>query len=439
MPFTLLLLLVIVTHASAASPAPYRIMEADAFFRLTARQINDELLRLASAYPDLIRHEVIGHAASGNDILCLRLSLPLPAIAPATTAAAAALPAIAPATTGPGTGIEPFDFESAWSRRSRPAILVEAGTHARETANPYITYRMLASYAADARDEETLPMLPMNRLLTNCSIDFVILSNPDGYDLARHGKSAFTLPAIVSFLDGIRSSRYPYFKASATGVDLNRNYPAVHYDVASKRWVDLWGRRQNGGAPLAALTSRTPAPMYYAGPKPLSEPETRAMAELVVRNDYRVVLSYHSMGNVIYYDRPYLSPAYNAMARRYGERAQAVSGYRLLPTSARDNHSGYFGDYVANETGKPCLTVETTTTGFPTTAKASMDAFRLTFSLPYRMAELALQDGHARYRLFNASGAYVRDFADKAYAQAVAQRDGLLLWDARAVKPHPPG
>ena len=443
--------------AYAAETSSYTILDAGVFLSLTAREINDELLALEAAYPDLIHHAVIGRSTGGCDILRMRLTLPdavapqsatttsavdtgTAAPAPATTlsaidadtAAPATTPSAidagvteptttpsavdagtaAPVTTPAAAGMTPTPaavttpaaamasqttaaaFEAAWLARGKPAILVEAGTHARETANPYITYRMLASYAQDTIREETIPVLRMKDLLAACAIDFVVLSNPDGYDVVRHGRKTFTVPAILSFLNTIREGRYPYFKATATGVDLNRNYPATYFNVATNCWVDLWGKRQNGKPMGSGFVSKIPSTMFYGGPKPASEPETRAMASLIRSMDYRMVLSFHSMGNVIYYDRPYLSAAYNQEARRYADRARLITGYRTMATYSKDNYSGYFGDFVANETQKPCLTVETTGVGFPTSTKAAAAAYAQLFSLPYRMAELALKDGY---------------------------------------------
>ena len=321
-------------------------------------------------------------------------------------------------------------FEQAWLQRGKPAILVEAGTHARETANPYIAYRILANYAKDAVAERHLPQLDMSVLLSECSLDFVVLSNPDGYDLVKYGKTPFTVPGILAFLNSINPARFPIFKANASGVDLNRNFPASYYDKKTGRWIDLWGKHQNGATVSRGLFSRIPSAMFYSGAKPASEPETKALASLVRKEDYRIVLSLHSMGNVIYWDRPYLSASYNADTKRYALRAGGITRYKVTPTDLSDNYSGYFGDFVANETQKPCLTVETTKADLPTPWQASMEAYNRVATLPYAMAEMALANGYARYRLFDRNGAYVRDMKDGVYAGALAERDGLSVWDS---------
>lgn len=57
-------------------------------------------------------------------------------------------------------------------------------------------------------------------------------------------------------------------RRNAHGVDLNRNFP----------W--LWRRSRRSSA-------------YYGGPRPLSEPESRILARLVLRLRPRVTISYH--------------------------------------------------------------------------------------------------------------------------------------------------
>lgn len=61
------------------------------------------------------------------------------------------------------------------------------------------------------------------------------------------------------------------------GVDLNRNYPL--------RW---------GAAKNARISSGRKSHHYYRGPKPASEPETRAMMRLVRRERFAASISYHA-------------------------------------------------------------------------------------------------------------------------------------------------
>lgn len=398
------------TALFAETPAPgYEVLAPARFATLTSRQVNDELRKLEAAFPGLITHTVAGISANGREIYCMRLSgAPDESLNAKTTTA---------------SGMD-------WLNPGNPVLLVEAGTHARETANPYLAYRILVNYAQDYLDESLLPFLDMGKMLHSFSFDFVVLSNPDGYDLVKFGKTPITAPGILTFLNSITPSRFPLFKASATGVDLNRNYPASYYNVNTRKWIDLWGKKQNGLPASHDMFSTVPAAQFYGGSAPASEPETRAMMALIRQRDYRMVISLHSAGNVVYWDRPYLSGPYNNIAKKFGILAGVVTKYKVYPTDIKENNSGYFGDFVANETQKACLTIETTHSYLPSPWQVFLEAYNRVAALPYHMAEMSMKTGFARYRLLDADGLYIRDMADIAYAQAVAAKNGWTVKDA---------
>lgn len=424
------------TALFAETPASgYEVLAPARFATLTSRQVNDELRKLEAAFPSLITHTVTGISANGREIYCMRLSGVPDESLNAKTTTASGIESLN-ATTTTASGIENLNATTTtasgmdWLNPGNPVLLVEAGTHARETANPYLAYRILANYARDYRDESLLPFLDMGKMLHSFSFDFVVLSNPDGYDLVKFGKTPITVPGILTFLNSITPSRFPLFKASATGVDLNRNYAASYYNVNTRKWIDLWGKRQNGLPATHDLFSTVPAAQFYGGATPASEPETRAMMALIRQQDYRMVISLHSAGNVVYWDRPYLSGPYNTIAKKFGILAGAVTKYKVYPTDIKENNSGYFGDFVANETQKACLTIETTRSNLPSSWQVFLEAYDRVATLPYHMAEMSLKNGFSRYRLVDADGLYIRDMADIAYAQAVAVKNGWTVKDA---------
>jgi murein peptide amidase A len=127
----------------------------------------------------------------------------------------------------------------------------------------------------------------------------------------------FLLPAANP--DGIARGA----KNSARDVDLNRNFPARSFATAH-------------------------APGYFPGPAPLSEPETRIIAELVDRGGVRGVVAVHAPFACVNFDGPAAVWA-EAVAAACGWPARGDIGY---PTP------GSLGSWLGLDRGLPVLTLE---------------------------------------------------------------------------------
>ncbi|MEM9691256.1 MAG: M14 family metallopeptidase [Myxococcota bacterium] len=162
---------------------------------------------------------------------------------------------------------------------------------------------------------------------------FVVLPfvNPDGF----HNSSA-----------RVRAGRTGWQRVNANGVDLNRNFP--------------WLGERMPRHPFSG--TRIPKLPHYVGRHPFSEPETRAIRNVV--DEFRPCLSlgFHSPGNMLLYpwghtDRPNprrdmyrrLGHAFNRATRRRYEVKQAVG---LYPTV------GDMDDWLDGERNCLALTVE---------------------------------------------------------------------------------
>ena len=148
-------------------------------------------------------------------------------------------------------------------------MLVHGAIHAREHVTSPVVVAMARAYLA-AYLRGGLP-----------PADFVPMVNPDGVELCAHGLASAPMGAREQLLAINGSGDFSLWKANGEGVD-----PNVNFDAA-------WGTgKRNVFAP---------APANYVGPYPLSAPEAQTLVRLTRRRRYRLTLSYHCKGEVIYY------------------------------------------------------------------------------------------------------------------------------------------
>ncbi|MCL2217077.1 MAG: M14 family metallocarboxypeptidase [Defluviitaleaceae bacterium] len=189
-------------------------------------------------------------------------------------------------------------------------IMINATHHANEWITSLILMRFLEECAGSYESQAAL----WDKITLHC----IPLVNPDGVDLVENE---------------------PGWKANACGVDLNSNYPAG-WDLAK--------------AFKFAKGYTVPGPRDYVGLKPLSEPESCAMAAYTQINDFALTLSLHTQGEEIYWR--YMNfdpPGAEEMAKKFAE----VSGYRLEDVPDESSHAGYRDWFIATF-NRPGFTIE---------------------------------------------------------------------------------
>jgi len=311
----------------------------------------------------------------------------------------------------------------------REHYYVEAGNHARETVNTAILMKMIEHYCMDYYDDTIIKEFHLKDELKKAVIHFIPLVNPDGFDLVKFGTSHIQTEEAKQLLNSVKDKNYKKFKANLAGVDLNRNFPDVYYDLDTKQWVDKFQKYNN------QYYSEVPSGEFYAGPYAGSEPETQAIMAYVKRYDFRNFISYHSQGEVIYHDRYWFSQDVKDRELAFAEVLGKVSGYMLINKITPDSGkgSGFFGDYAVSETLKPAVTVETTKNSMPTEQKYYQKAYNQTYLLPLYAVKHGREVGYFKYRLY-VDGVYVRDFNELVYAEAHASKyENSLIIEATGV------
>lgn len=213
-------------------------------------------------------------------------------------------------------------------------------------ANEWITTPMLLSFAEEyakaVTNADYLDDKNAEYLFDNTTAYFLPLVNPDGVDLingAISKESEIYLDALMFAND------YPFipfpsgWKANISGVDLNLNYPAL-WEEAKKQKYD------------AGFIS--PAPRDFVGFAPLDQPESRAVYNLSLKENFDLTLSLHTQGEEIYWR--FLNYMPNG-GKELGEKMAAVSGYRLADPDEFSSYAGY-KDWFIMTYLKPGYTIE---------------------------------------------------------------------------------
>ena len=97
-----------------------------------------------------------------------------------------------------------------------------------------------------------------------------------------------------------------------------------------------------------------PAPRDFVGYGPLTEPEALAIYNFTLIHDFKLILAYHTQGEVIYWKFANYLPE---NSEEIGKKFAKVSGYTLDITPPESSFAGY-KDWFIQEYNKPGYTIE---------------------------------------------------------------------------------
>jgi carboxypeptidase T len=219
-------------------------------------------------------------------------------------------------------------------RASELKVLFMGCHHAREwiaVEVPYLLAEHLVKNAGQA---------PVEQWLQRGEIWVAPMVNPDGYEYSRNQYRLW------------RKNRRPNADGSI-GVDPNRNYGY------------MWGTRNDN------ISSQVPSDDTYVGPRAFSEPESRAVRNLVAGELFRGVITYHSYSQLILYPWGYTTqPVPDAadratmieLAEQMQQLIKGVHGLTYRPLQSAELYGipvvGDTTDWTYGEYGVPSFTIE---------------------------------------------------------------------------------
>lgn len=261
----------------------------------TYELMNEQLDQLAAAYPDLIELKTIGKTAYNREIRAAKLG------------------------------------------KGEATILIDGSQHAREWMGTNLIMYMIDRYAYAYEHNMKYNDYVVRQLLDQVSIWFVPMVNPDGVTLQQQGLNAFP-GSSHAYLLSMNGGSYDFggWKASAEGVDINRQYPAM--------WSDI--------------RNSPPYPMFknFKGYTPGETAEASTMMEFTYGIDPEIALSYHTSGEVLYW---HFHTLLENMARdkKIADTISYMTGYSQMKPEKNPSGGG-FTDWFITEFGRPGFTAE---------------------------------------------------------------------------------
>jgi carboxypeptidase T len=179
---------------------------------------------------------------------------------------------------------------------------------------------------------------PVKQWLSQGEIWVAPMVNPDGHEYCRTTERLW------------RKNRRPNADGSF-GVDPNRNYGY------------MWGTLN------VPTSSQVPSDDTYVGPRAFSEPETRAVRDLIGRELFRGVITYHSYSQLILYPWGYTSTLIvdptdlqkiSTLAQRMADLIKGVHGEVYTPEQSSSLYptAGDTTDWTYGAYGIPSYTIE---------------------------------------------------------------------------------
>lgn len=226
--------------------------------------------------------------------------------------------------------------------RSIPSVRIGTGPkevhynasfHAQEWITTPLLMEFLERYADAYEKGGRIGQFDIPTLYRQTSLWLVPMVNPDGVELVQEGIEPDNPYYDLVLRANGGSRNFRGWAANIRGVDLNNQFPAN------------WEQEARRGPP-------GPAPRNYAGPTPLSEPESQAMAAFTRAHDFRLVIAFHSQGEVIYWGYEGLEPP---ESERIVQIFAEASGYQ--PVRYAGSSAGY-KDWFIQEWRRPGFTVE---------------------------------------------------------------------------------
>lgn len=290
--FSMLILFFVVTNLIDVTEVKADIVNPKQTY--TYEMMQRDIKLLEEKYPQLISTKIIGKSEYGRNIYAVSL----------------------------GTG--------------RSTVLINGSHHGREWLTTNLNMHMIDQYAQAFTNNQSIGGYSARTVLTNSTIWFVPMVNPDGVSLQQKGLSAIPSSEHAALLKMNNGSRdFRSWKANGKGIDLNRQYNAG--------WAQIKGPTR-------------PTYMNFKGYSPQSASEVKAMVQFTHEVDPEMSIAYHSSGEILFWNYLQTGSRYQrdlAYARQVGK----MTSYSLVFPGPNPSGGG-MTDWFIQEFKRPGFTPE---------------------------------------------------------------------------------
>lgn len=227
-------------------------------------------------------------------------------------------------------------------------ILIQSTIHGREYMNTRLAMTQLGEILRKYT-YATYHGIPYECLFEQVCFHILPMTNPDGVTISQLGLKGIRNSSLKSILENCRQNDlgrvddeisadmyWKRWKANARGVDLNRNF--------NSGWKAYQG-------------SVRPSFERYKGECPESEPEVQTILKVAENNPTICTISYHSSGEVIYWDYGSTEEILEA-DRQLAKLVSHIIGYSMESSVQSAQDAAGCSDYFVLEKNIPSVTIE---------------------------------------------------------------------------------
>lgn len=220
-------------------------------------------------------------------------------------------------------------------------VFYNASFHANEWITTPVLLKFLEEYSDAYAKRQSIYSESAFLLYEEYSLYIVPMVNPDGVDLVNNAlyNAAYQAKAAKIAADYPDIPFPSGWKANIDGVDLNLQFPAGWEEAKRIKYA-------------AGFT--TPAPRDYVGVAPLTAIESINIYQFTIEHNFRLILAYHTQGEVIYWKYLDYEPE---KSRQIAEYFGNVSGYAVEETPSESGYAGYKDWFIQNY-NRPGYTIE---------------------------------------------------------------------------------